>query len=76
MKYRLQSMYNHIVGRAASVLSPYYGYIQFKTVFFQLLSDQYNEKDIFQLLSDQYNEKDIFEFSAILFNSDNFLDCL
>ena len=23
-RYRLQSMYNHIVGRAASVISPYY----------------------------------------------------
>ena len=24
MKYRLQSMYNHLVGRAASVVSPFY----------------------------------------------------
>ena len=24
MEYRLQSMYNHMVGRAASVLSPFY----------------------------------------------------
>ena len=24
MKYRLQSMYNHMVGRAASVVSPFY----------------------------------------------------
>ena len=45
MKYRLQSMYNHMVGRAASGISPFYFILLGELRFFETIRG-YQKKSI------------------------------
>ena len=47
MEYRLQSMFNHMVGWAASVISPFYSTLLGRIIITHLIEDQFNRKKWF-----------------------------
>ena len=69
MKYRLQSMHNHMVGRTTSVISPFYSLLPVVLSLFQVI---HHLNGTLETLNLSENREDCFFIARKVFNSDNY----